>query len=56
MRSIWEARRKRKIIKKNIMTKIEKQLDKFCKEVEKKLGKSNLAPNEFPTEDKKKMG
>jgi len=34
--------------------KIEKQLDKFCKEVEKKLGKSNLAPNEFPTEDKKK--
>ena len=34
--------------------KIEKELDKFCKEVEKKLGKSNLAPNQFPTEDKKK--
>jgi len=43
----------RKIIEKH-NDKIEKQLDKFCKEVEKKLGKSNLAPNEFPTEDKKK--
>ena len=43
----------RKIIEKH-NDKIEKQLDKFCKEVEKKLGKSNLAPNEFPTEEKKK--
>jgi len=43
----------RKIIERH-NDKIEKQLDKFCKEVEKKLGKSNLAPNEFPTEDKKK--
>jgi len=43
----------RKIIEKH-NDKIEKQLDKFCKEVEKKLGKSNLAPNEFPIEDKKK--
>ena len=43
----------RKIIEKH-NDKIEKQLDKFCKSVEKKLGKSNLAPNEFPTEDKKK--
>ena len=34
--------------------KIEKELDKFCKSVEKKLGKTNLAPNEFPEEDKKK--
>ena len=34
--------------------KIEKQLDKFCKSVEKKLGKTNLAPNDFPEEDKKK--
>ena len=34
--------------------KIEKELDKFCKSVEKKLGKTNLAPNDFPKEDKKK--
>ena len=34
--------------------KIEKELNKFCKSVEKKLGKTNLAPNEFPTEDKAK--
>jgi hypothetical protein len=34
--------------------KIEKELDKFCKSVEKKLGKTNLAPNDFPEEDKKK--
>jgi hypothetical protein len=34
--------------------KIEKQLDKFCKSVEKKLGKTNLAPNEFPDQYKRK--
>ena len=34
--------------------KIEKELEKFCKSVEKKLGKTNLAPNDFPKEDKEK--
>ena len=43
---------RKKIEKQN--DKIEKELDKFCKSVEKKLGKTNLAPNEFPEADKKK--
>jgi len=31
--------------------KVEKELEKFCKSVEKKLGKTNLAPADFPKED-----
>ena len=31
--------------------KVEKELDKFCKSVEKKLGKTNLAPKDFPKAD-----
>ena len=31
--------------------KIDKELEKFCKSVEKKLGKSNLAPADFPKAD-----
>ena len=31
--------------------KVEKELEKFCKSVEKKLGKTNLAPNDFPKAD-----
>ena len=34
--------------------KVEKELEKFCKSVEKKLGKTNLAPNDFPKADKEK--
>tara|TARA_R100000278_G_scaffold35257_1_gene31772 strand:+ start:71 stop:673 length:603 start_codon:yes stop_codon:yes gene_type:complete len=34
--------------------KVEKELDKFCKSVEKKLGKTNLAPKDFPKEDHEK--
>jgi len=33
---------------------IEKELSTFSKSVEKKLNKSDLAPNDFPEEDKKK--
>lgn len=43
----------RKIIEKH-NDKIEKQLEEHCREVCFKLDKKNLAPNEFPTEDKKK--
>ena len=32
--------------------KVEKELKKFCDSVEKKLGKTNLAPNDFPKADK----
>ena len=31
--------------------KVEKELEKFCKSVEKKLGKTNLAPADFPKDD-----
>ena len=31
--------------------KVEKELEKFCKSVEKKLGKTNLAPADFPKAD-----
>jgi len=31
--------------------KVEKELKKFCKSVEKRLGKTNLAPAEFPKAD-----
>ena len=31
--------------------KVEKELKKFCKSVEKKLGKPNLAPADFPKKD-----
>ena len=31
--------------------KVEKELEKFCKSVEKKLGKTNLAPMNFPKAD-----
>jgi len=31
--------------------KVEKELKKFCKSVEKKLGKTNLAPADFPKAD-----
>ena len=31
--------------------KVEKELKKFCESVEKKLGKTNLAPADFPKED-----
>jgi Asp-tRNA(Asn)/Glu-tRNA(Gln) amidotransferase A subunit family amidase len=31
--------------------KVEKELKKFCKSVEKKLGKTNLAPADFPKDD-----
>ena len=31
--------------------KVEKELKKFCDSVEKKLGKTNLAPNDFPKAD-----
>ena len=31
--------------------KVEKELEKFCKSVEKKLGKTNLAPMNFPKKD-----
>ncbi len=31
--------------------KVEKELEKFCKSVEKKLGKTNLAPMDFPKAD-----
>ena len=31
--------------------KVEKELEKFCKSVEKRLGKSNLAPGDFPKKD-----
>ena len=31
--------------------KVEKELEKFCKSVEKKLGKTNLAPMDFPKKD-----
>ena len=31
--------------------KVEKELEKFCKSVEKRLGKSNLAPKDFPKKD-----
>jgi hypothetical protein len=34
--------------------KVEKELKKFCDSVEKKLGKTNLAPNDFPKADKEK--
>ena len=34
--------------------KVEKELKKFCDSVEKKLGKTNLAPNDFPKADKDK--
>ena len=34
--------------------KVEKELKKFCNSVEKKLGKTNLAPNDFPKADKEK--
>ena len=34
--------------------KVEKKLEKFCKSVEKKLGKTNVAPNDFPKADKDK--
>ena len=34
--------------------KVEKELKKFCKSVEKKLGKTNLAPMNFPKADKEK--
>jgi len=34
--------------------KVEKQLEAFCKSVEKKLRTTNLAPNQFPENDKKK--
>ena len=34
--------------------KVEKELKKFCKSVEKKLGKTNLAPMNFPKADKDK--
>ncbi len=34
--------------------KVEKKLEKFCKSVEKRLGKPNLAPNDFPKADKDK--
>jgi Asp-tRNA(Asn)/Glu-tRNA(Gln) amidotransferase A subunit family amidase len=34
--------------------KIEKQLEAFQKSVEKKMGKDNIAPNDYPEEDKKK--
>jgi hypothetical protein len=34
--------------------KVEKELEKFCKSVEKKLGKTNVAPMNFPKADKKK--
>jgi hypothetical protein len=47
----WEARRK--TLEEN-NKKVEKELETFCKSVCKKLNKTSLAPNEFPTEDKKK--
>jgi hypothetical protein len=31
--------------------KVEKELEKFCKSVEKKLGKTNVAPADFPKAD-----
>ena len=34
--------------------KVEKELEKFCDSVEKKLGKTNLAPADFPKADKEK--
>ena len=34
--------------------KVEKELKKFCDSVEKKLGKTNLAPNDFPKADQDK--
>ncbi len=34
--------------------KVEKELKKFCKSVEKKLGKTNVAPMNFPKADKDK--
>jgi hypothetical protein len=34
--------------------KVEKKLEKFCKSVEKRLGKPNLAPMNFPKADKDK--
>ena len=34
--------------------KVEKELEKFCKSVEKKLGKTNVAPMNFPKADKEK--
>ena len=46
----YEARRKTLEIHND---KVEKELTQFCRRVEKKLGKSNLAPNQFPEDDKK---
>ena len=34
--------------------KVEKELKKFCKSVEKKLGKTNVAPADFPKADNDK--
>ena len=47
----YEAERK-KLEKHN--DKVEEQLKAFCKSVEKKLRTTNLAPNQFPENDKKK--
>ena len=33
---------------------VEKELEEFCKSVNKKLGKTSLAPMEFPKDDKEK--
>ena len=44
----------RKQLQKNTMTKLRRELEKFCKSVEKKLGKTNLAPMNFPKADKEK--
>ena len=45
-----EYEKERKISEKH-NDKVEKELEKFCKSVEKKLGKTNLAPADFPKAD-----
>ena len=45
-----EYEKERKISEKH-NDKVEKELEKFCKSVERKLGKTNLAPADFPKAD-----
>jgi hypothetical protein len=45
--------RERRIAEKH-NDKVDKKLEKFCKSVEKKLGKTNVAPMNFPKADKDK--